>query len=134
MNFRQSVEQHELALITQLLVENKGLINRSALKSGMPKKTLIRKIRKYGINTSSFKDPVSKSETSTPVVTKLSQLIKDGKAIILARGHSNNRFHRDYKTGTASYVCKSCGSDFAVSLYKPEGCEGTVLSNSCVLK
>lgn len=135
MSFKEMMEQHEMTLITQLLVDNKGMINKSARQGGIPKKTLIRKIRKYGISQSSFKDPsVPKSENRLPGIAKLNQLTRDGKAIILSRGHSSNRFHRDYDAGTAKYTCKDCSAELTVSLHNPEGCSGSVLSIFCAKK
>ena len=55
MDFQIAKEIFEKEFITKALEINKGKINQTALKSNMPKKTLLRKISKYEINPKIFK-------------------------------------------------------------------------------
>ena len=48
--FQQAKDEFEKIFIIDALRANKGRINQTALRAGIPKKTLLRKIEKYGIN------------------------------------------------------------------------------------
>jgi DNA-binding NtrC family response regulator len=50
MNFRKLVERFEQEIIVKALEENQGMINRTAKNFGIPKKTLLRKIKKFSID------------------------------------------------------------------------------------
>ena len=54
MNFKVAKDQFEEQFIVQALNVNKGKINQTALNANIPKKTLLRKIEKYGINPKDF--------------------------------------------------------------------------------
>jgi DNA-binding NtrC family response regulator len=54
MDFQVAKDLFEKAFITQALKTNKGKINQTALKANIPKKTLLRKIEKYGINPKEY--------------------------------------------------------------------------------
>lgn len=47
---------------------------------------------------------------------RLNRLIASSTARIVAKGHDNKRFKRDYATGVACYQCPSCGAVAAVGL------------------
>lgn len=56
MDFRKEKERFEKDFIVRALKKFKGKINQTSLQTHIPKKTLLRKIEKYKINTSEFKD------------------------------------------------------------------------------
>ncbi len=55
MDFQKQKDEFEKLFIIEALRANKGKINQTALKSNIPKKTLLRKIEKYGIDTQALK-------------------------------------------------------------------------------
>lgn len=55
MDFQKQKDEFERLFIIEALKANKGKINQTALKSNIPKKTLLRKIEKYGIDTQALK-------------------------------------------------------------------------------
>jgi two-component system, NtrC family, response regulator HydG len=55
MDFQKQKDEFEKRFIIEALRANKGKINQTALKSNIPKKTLLRKIEKYGIDAQSLK-------------------------------------------------------------------------------
>ncbi len=55
MDFQKQKDEFEKRFIIEALKMNKGKINQTALKSNIPKKTLLRKIEKYGIDTQTLK-------------------------------------------------------------------------------
>ncbi len=55
MDFQKQKDEFEKLFIIEALKANKGKINQTALKSNIPKKTLLRKIEKYGIDTQALK-------------------------------------------------------------------------------
>lgn len=55
MDFQKQKDEFEKRFIIEALKLNKGKINQTSLKSNIPKKTLLRKIEKYGIDTQSLK-------------------------------------------------------------------------------
>ncbi len=56
LNFDNFREQSEKEFIISALKVNKGKINQTVAQANIPKNTLLRKIKKYGINTDDFKD------------------------------------------------------------------------------
>ena len=54
MDFQEAKDLFEKEFIVQALKINKGKINQTALKANIPKKTLLRKIEKYGINPKEY--------------------------------------------------------------------------------
>jgi two-component system response regulator HydG len=54
MDFQVAKDRFENEFIVQALKVNKGKINQTALNANIPKKTLLRKIEKYGINPKDF--------------------------------------------------------------------------------
>ena len=54
MDFQEAKDLFEKEFIIQALKINKGKINQTALKANIPKKTLLRKIEKYGINPKEY--------------------------------------------------------------------------------
>ncbi|MCK5882352.1 MAG: sigma-54-dependent Fis family transcriptional regulator, partial [Bacteriovoracaceae bacterium] len=54
MDFQIAKDLFEKEFIVQALKNNIGKINRTALKANIPKKTLLRKIEKYGINPKDY--------------------------------------------------------------------------------
>lgn len=55
MDFQKQKDEFEKLFIIEALKANKGKINQTALRSNIPKKTLLRKIEKYGIDAQSLK-------------------------------------------------------------------------------
>lgn len=55
LDFQKGKEEFEKKFILEALRRNKGRLNQTALQSNIPKKTLQRKIQKYGIDLSEFK-------------------------------------------------------------------------------
>ena len=55
MDFQKQKDEFEKRFIIEALKANKGKINQTALNSNIPKKTLLRKIEKYGIDAQSMK-------------------------------------------------------------------------------
>lgn len=55
MDFQKQKDEFEKRFIIEALKANKGKINQTALNSNIPKKTLLRKIEKYGIDAQSLK-------------------------------------------------------------------------------
>lgn len=55
MDFQKQKDEFEKLFIIEALKANKGKINQTAIKSNIPKKTLLRKIEKYGIDTQALK-------------------------------------------------------------------------------
>lgn len=53
-DFQQAKDVFEKEYIVQALKHNKGKINQTALNANIPKKTLLRKIEKYGINPKDY--------------------------------------------------------------------------------
>ncbi len=56
MDFEAFKEQAEKEFVIQALKANKGKINQTVALAGIPKNTLLRKIKKYQINVDDFKD------------------------------------------------------------------------------
>ena len=56
LNFDLFKEQLEKDFIINALRANKGKINQTVAHANIPKNTLLRKIKKYGINPEDFKD------------------------------------------------------------------------------
>lgn len=56
LNYEQFKEQSERDFIVSALKANKGRINQTVAQANIPKNTLLRKIRKYGINVREFFD------------------------------------------------------------------------------
>lgn len=56
MDFQKQKDEFEKRFIIEALKANKGKINQTALNSNIPKKTLLRKIEKYGIDPQSLKE------------------------------------------------------------------------------
>lgn len=54
LDFQNAKDEFEKQFIQQALKVNFGKINQTALKANIPKKTLLRKIEKYGINPKEF--------------------------------------------------------------------------------
>ncbi len=54
MDFQEAKDLFEKEFIIQALKINRGKINQTALKANIPKKTLLRKIEKYGINPKEY--------------------------------------------------------------------------------
>lgn len=54
MDFQEAKDLFEMEFIVQALKINRGKINQTALKANIPKKTLLRKIEKYGINPKEY--------------------------------------------------------------------------------
>jgi two-component system, NtrC family, response regulator HydG len=54
LDFQEAKDLFEKEFIVQALKLNKGKINQTALKANIPKKTLLRKIEKYGISPKEF--------------------------------------------------------------------------------
>ena len=57
LDFNRQKEQFEKEFIVKALKTFKGRINQTALHANIPKKTLLRKIEKYGINARDYADP-----------------------------------------------------------------------------
>ena len=55
LDFQKGKEEFEKKFIIEALKRNKGRLNQTALQSNIPKKTLQRKIQKYGIDLNEFK-------------------------------------------------------------------------------
>lgn len=55
LDFQKSKEDFEKKFIIEALKRNKGRLNQTALEANIPKKTLQRKIQKYGIDVSQYK-------------------------------------------------------------------------------
>ncbi len=55
MDFQKQKDEFEKRFIIEALRANKGKINQTALNSNIPKKTLLRKIEKYGIDAQGIK-------------------------------------------------------------------------------
>lgn len=64
---------------------------------------------------------------------KLNRLGEKAQAILLVRGHSDNRFKRDYVKGTATYTCKNCGMNAHLNALaaKENKLGGRALQRSC---
>jgi transcriptional regulator of acetoin/glycerol metabolism len=56
LDFEAFKEQAEKDFVIQALKMNKGKINQTVAQAGIPKNTLLRKIRKYQINVEDFKE------------------------------------------------------------------------------
>lgn len=56
LDFKNAKDIFEKEFIVQALKKNKGKINKTALNANIPKKTLLRKIEKYGINPKKYYD------------------------------------------------------------------------------
>lgn len=56
LDFQSTKERFERDFIIQALKLYKGKINQTALRANIPKKTLLRKIEKYGINAEEYRD------------------------------------------------------------------------------
>jgi DNA-binding NtrC family response regulator len=56
MDFEAFKEQAEKEFIISALKANKGKINKTVAQANIPKNTLLRKIKKYGINVRDFSD------------------------------------------------------------------------------
>ncbi len=54
LDFQRAKDQFEKEFIDQALKLNKGKINQTALNANIPKKTLLRKIEKYGLNAKDY--------------------------------------------------------------------------------
>jgi DNA-binding NtrC family response regulator len=54
LDFQEAKDLFEKEFIIQALILNWGKINKTALKANIPKKTLLRKIEKYGINPKDY--------------------------------------------------------------------------------
>jgi len=54
LDFQEAKDLFEKEFIIQALVLNRGKINQTALKANIPKKTMLRKIEKYGINPKDY--------------------------------------------------------------------------------
>ena len=54
LNFQEAKDIFEKEFIIQALLLNKGKINQTAIKANIPKKTLLRKIEKYGVNPKDY--------------------------------------------------------------------------------
>ncbi|PWU22559.1 MAG: sigma-54-dependent Fis family transcriptional regulator [Bdellovibrio sp.] len=57
LNYETFKEQSEKDFIVSALKANRGRINQTVAHANIPKNTLLRKIRKYGINVKEFTDP-----------------------------------------------------------------------------
>jgi DNA-binding NtrC family response regulator len=55
LDFQKNKDEFEKKFIVEALKRNKGMLNQTALQANIPKKTLQRKIQKYGIDLSEFK-------------------------------------------------------------------------------
>jgi hypothetical protein len=66
-------------------------------------------------------EPVTKVLKRQPGLGRLNRLIASSTALIVAKGHENKRFKRDYATGIAHYQCPSCGAVAAVGLGQGRG-------------
>jgi DNA-binding NtrC family response regulator len=60
--YRMNKETFERDFIVQALKQNKGRINQTAENAGIPKNTLLRKIKKYGISAKDYGDSSDESE------------------------------------------------------------------------
>jgi len=56
LDFQKNKDEFEKKFIIEALKRNKGMLNQTALQANIPKKTLQRKIQKYGIELSEFKN------------------------------------------------------------------------------
>jgi hypothetical protein len=69
----------------------------------------------------------TKTVTETKVLKRqkglgrLNRLIAASTALIVAKGHDNKRFKRDYATGVAHYLCPSCNAVAAVGIGQGRG-------------
>jgi DNA-binding NtrC family response regulator len=54
LDFQSSKEAFEREFLIQALKKFKGRINQTALQANIPKKTLLRKLEKYGINARDY--------------------------------------------------------------------------------
>lgn len=55
MNFKKAKEQFEMEFLCRALYLHKGMINQTAIRSGIPKKTLLRKLKKYNLKAEQYK-------------------------------------------------------------------------------
>lgn len=67
--------------------------------------------------------PTTYTKVTRPVVLKrapglgrLNRAIAKASGELLAKGHDNKRFKRDYNTGLALFVCPSCNCVAAIGL------------------
>lgn len=68
-----------------------------------------------------------------PGLGKLNRMTKAAQATIVANGHENKRFKRDYATGTATYTCPTCGATATATVSAERG-KSSVGGDALVLK
>lgn len=56
-----------------------------------------------------------------PGLGRLNRLIASATEILVANGHANKRFKRDYNTGSATYTCSHCNSVVVAKLEQSRG-------------
>lgn len=69
-----------------------------------------------------------------PGLGRLNRLIASSMDLLVAKGHDNKRFKRDYTNGVAMYKCPSCNSVGAVGLGRARGethAAGDAFENNC---
>lgn len=54
-DIKEQVREFEKSLIIQYLQMQKGMVNQTSKQSGMPKKTLLRKMKEYKLNYKDYK-------------------------------------------------------------------------------